>query len=134
MNLARDLTNQQFGHWTVLHRAPPPASKSATLWECRCSCGTLRPVNAAHLIRQRSRSCGCQRVARRPDNVVHAQRNPTYRAWMTLRSRHTPVWTSFDQFVADMGQRSPPRTTLRRIDPTLPHGPGNCRWATPSPI
>lgn len=150
MNLARDLTNQQFGHWTILHRAPPPASKSATLWQCRCSCGTLRPVNAAHLLRHRSLSCGCLNPLRLPDHRVRAQRNPTYRAWVNMKTRclnpnhptykaHgargatiTPEWMDYDQFVADMGQR-PPRASLRLIDSTLPHGPGNCRWTTTTP-
>lgn len=55
---ATDIANQQFGNWAVLHRvAPTPEIKSkGTLWMCQCGCGTLKPVNAAHLKKGKSTS------------------------------------------------------------------------------
>lgn len=39
-------------------------------------------------------------------------------------------WVSFDNFLADMGER-PPGTTLDRLDSAKDYEPGNCRWSTP---
>ena len=51
-----DLTNQQFGEWTVLWRAP--SRNRLTYWHCRCSCGVERDVLAENLKSGHSTSCG----------------------------------------------------------------------------
>lgn len=144
MNKATDLTGQQFGNWTVLHRAPPaPTTPSkGTLWTCQCGCGTVRPVNAAHLTNRRSTSCGCLRqINRMPPDQARSHRNPTYRAWQALKTRclnpnHptydpgnrlAPEWLDYARFVADMGSR-PPGTALARLTPSKEYSKQNCRW------
>lgn len=60
-----DLTGQQFGRWTVLYRAESivePSGRKATMWHCRCKCGTERDVRAAVLKKGMSQSCGCLKL------------------------------------------------------------------------
>lgn len=59
---AKNLTNQKFGHWTVLYRTNNN-NCGKTMWVCQCDCEehTIKPVQAAHLLSQNSTNCGCQR-------------------------------------------------------------------------
>jgi hypothetical protein len=74
--------------------------------------------------------------------------SPTYVSWQAMRTRcnrpdrdpdskyagrgisYDPAWDSFDQFLADMGER-PEGTTLERMDNAAGYSASNCCWATP---
>lgn len=57
-----DLTDQTFGYWKVLYRAESvvePSGRKATMWHCRCKCGTERDIRAGSLKGKLTYSCGC---------------------------------------------------------------------------
>lgn len=81
--------------------------------------------------------------------LTGAKESPTYRSWLSMRTRCNGVgrdnadryvdrgvticerWNDFANFLADMGER-PEGTTLDRWpNHAGNYEPGNCRWATP---
>jgi hypothetical protein len=52
-----DLTNKQFGRWTVLSFAEKRGNNK--YWNCICDCGTKKAVAGYSLVTKNSTSCGC---------------------------------------------------------------------------
>ena len=108
-------------------------------------------MKATQLIQLKVKSCGCLvRDAIRQALTVHGyagkKKSLTYRSWCLMRSRVKDVhkwkwygaknitvcarWDSFENFLADMGERPSRAHTLDRINPDGNYEPHNCRWAT----
>ena len=150
-----DHTNKQFGQWTVIKLISKTPS-GPTIWECLCSCGTVKNLNIQALLRNGSKSCGCSKglyikqALQKHGFTSHSQEYKSeYWAWQSMKRRCynnkdkdypnyggfgvvvCDEWLhDFECFLKDMGPKPNPKLSLDRIDPYGDYEPKNCRWTT----
>jgi hypothetical protein len=155
-----DRTGQRYGRLTVVALAGR-ASNGDALWRCGCDCGGEVEVSASNLRTRHTRSCGClmrdtaaaMGAQHGGANVRHGhsrggRKSPEFHAYTHAKQRCTNPntkgfehwggrgiefrYSSFEEFLADVGLRPSPKLSLDRIDNDGHYEPGNCRWATRS--
>ncbi len=61
----RKIEGEKFGEWIVIKDCGLRSNNREIIWECRCSCGTIRNVKFKTLKNHsKPRSCGCSRKKR----------------------------------------------------------------------
>lgn len=145
---AKDHTGGRFGRLVALRYVGRAGGESRSTWLCACDCGSTKLISAHNLSDGRTKSCGCIKAetigaVNRTHGMAHSRTSQT---WSAMKSRCTNPrqqsyqkygalgvrvcvrWQSFENFLADMGER-PPGKTLDRRNPFGDYEPNNCRWS-----
>jgi hypothetical protein len=143
---------QRFNRLTIIADAPCRPGNNNRRALARCDCGTEKTYVLSEVVLGKTRSCGCihrEGVSYRGHgHTAERKRSPEFESWASMMTRCTNPksryfayyggrgisickrWTTFANFLADMGARPEGTTLDRHPNRDGNYEPGNCRWAT----
>ena len=144
-----------FTRWTVIQFKGIGEKYKQSLFECKCSCGTVKIIPAASLVNGKSKSCGCLKIERQKESVTKhgLWQNRFFKNYSGMMRRcYVPScedypryggrgitvcdeWKNSIQKFVDWCEKTYPKDseeklTLDRENNDLGYSPDNCRWAT----
>lgn len=147
-----DIDGQRFERLLVLGYYGKTNPRAQGKWYCKCDCGKITTVTTGKLTSGHTKSCGCysrERLVAAFTKHGHARAynpSPEYRSYQAAKSRCTfpsvvgyPMYggrgiefrfTSFEEFLSEVGFKPTPEHSLDRIDSNGHYEKGNVRWAT----
>ena len=152
MSRCLNLIDHRYGKLVVAVQLPT-IIKTRPTWLCKCDCGKFKIALTINLRAGDTKSCGClKRDILMARNLKHGHStrgaiSPTMQTWKGMKGRcleptHKDYkdyggrgikichrWTSFKNFLEDMGEK-PKHLSLDRIDNGGNYEEPNCRWAT----
>lgn len=139
------VVGDKFGKMSIVGEVQ---SLNGRKWPVQCDCGSrVRTANVNQLQRWEDKNTGCRECQKRKTHGRDTS-DPTYGSWYSMKQRCLNPKTksfhryggrgiticarwlnSFENFLADMGER-PPGKTIDREKVNGNYEPSNCKWAT----